>query len=83
MFAQVEERFKKTLSGSDVHNIMNKDNILKESSYTPDNDNSFNDSSIFRTSMKTSNKKNPVSDVIIKKEEHSKGFDDTFLKGLL
>tara|TARA_R110000868_G_scaffold141780_9_gene358565 strand:+ start:9047 stop:10315 length:1269 start_codon:yes stop_codon:yes gene_type:complete len=83
MFAQVEEMFKKTLSGSDIHNIMNKDNILKESSYTPDNDNSFNDSSIFRTAMKPSNKNNPVSDVIIKKEEYSKGFDDTFLKGLL
>ena len=83
MFAQVEEMFKKTLSGSDIHNIMNKDNILKESSYTPDNENSFNDSSIFRTAMKPSNKNNPVSDVIIKKEEYSKGFDDTFLKGLL
>ena len=45
MFTQVEEKYKQTLSGSDVHNIMNKDNILKESSYTSDGDNSFNDSS--------------------------------------
>jgi 5'-3' exonuclease len=82
MFTQVEERFKQTLSGSDIHNIMNKDNILKESSYTPDGDNSFNDSSIFRSSMK-SNKTPKESNVTIKKETDSKGFDDTFLKGLL
>lgn len=82
MFTQVEERYKQTLSGSDVHNIMNKDNILKESSYTPDGDNSFNDSSIFRSSMK-SNKTPKESNVTIKKETDSKGFDDTFLKGLL
>ena len=82
MFTQVEEKYKATLSGSDVHNIMNKDNILKESSYTPDGDNSFNDSSIFRSSMK-SNKKEKENNVIIKTETESKGFDDTFLKGLL
>ena len=83
MFNQVEEKYKKTLSGSDVHNIMNKDLILEETTYTSENSNSFSDSSIFRSSMKSTNKTETPNDIIIKKQEDSKGFDDSFLQGLL
>jgi 5'-3' exonuclease len=75
MFESIEKNTK-SLSGNEVHSIMDKDKILLETTYTKEKRNGFNESGLFKSISES------TSDVkIIDKKESS--FDDEFWNNLI
>ena len=83
MLEQIEERHAASLSGSGLHSIMDKDQILKGTTYSKDKA-ELNDSSIFRSTMNNSNPTKSDNGVVITSPpKDSNGFDDTMWANLL
>jgi 5'-3' exonuclease len=78
MFENIEKNPIKSLSASELHSIMEKDSILSETTYVKEKVDSFNESGIFKSSMKSESKPKEVTIV-----NEAKGFDDDFWKDLL
>lgn len=78
MFEQIEGKNITGFTALELHSIMNKDEILKHTTYVKEKVDSFNESGIFKSSMK---KPEPINDVKI--VEKQSGFDDSFWKDLL
>jgi len=81
MLNQIEERHSASLSGSGLHSIMDKDQILKGTTYSKEKA-EFNDSTIFRNTMPKSDPAKPVGEVKITSTGGS-GFDDKMWADLL
>jgi hypothetical protein len=79
MFAHIEAMPIKSFSAKELYSLMNKDDILTETSYSKEMADSFNESQIFKNSLKNTQKKEEV--VIVQAE--NKGFDSTFWEDLL
>ena len=78
MFEQIEGKPSLSFSASELHSIMDKDKILKNTSYVKEKVDSFNESGIFKASIK---KEAPIKEIKI--TENQNGFDDSFWKDLL
>ena len=82
MFEQIEERHSASLSGSGLHTIMDKDKILGGTTYSKDKA-ELTDSSIFRSTMNTTNPTKSSNEVKITSTPTSSGFDDKMWADLL
>lgn len=82
MHTQIESKPMGSLSAMSLHEIMNKDKILSNTSYTKEKAESFNEASLFKAAMPKVDK-NTNSEVIITSTSESKGFDDSFWSDLL
>jgi 5'-3' exonuclease len=67
MFDSIEKIWNRTLSASNVHSIMDKETILKGTTYSKEKKDSFGESNIFNT-LKT---ETPKSEVTVTKESDS------------
>ena len=83
MFNQIEEKVSASLSGSKLHSVMDKDQILQSTTYEKEKSNSFNDSTIFKSAMPKSDPSVKSDVVITSTPEKSSGFDDSFWNDLL
>jgi 5'-3' exonuclease len=78
MFDSIESEWKKSLSASNVQSVMDKESILKGTTYSKEKKDSFAESNVFKV-LKT---ENPESEVKIKKETDS-SFDTNFWDSLI
>jgi gamma-glutamyl phosphate reductase len=78
MFESVENTYNRTLAASNLHTIMDKDSILRGTSYTKEKKDSFSESGIFKTLEK---KEEPKTEVVVKKET-DETFDHDFWSNL-
>lgn len=76
MYKEIEEKYRKNLSASEIYTIMNKDKILEKTTYTKEKKTDFTESGIFNGI------KNEISDVKII-EDDKKSFDNNFWDNLL
>jgi len=83
MFNQIEEKVSASLSGSKLHSVMDKDQILQSTTYEKEKSNSFNDSTIFKSAMPKSDPSVKSDVIITSTPEKSSGFDDSFWNDLL
>lgn len=82
MLSQIEDKSKTSLSGSNLHAIMDKDQILKGTTYTKEKA-EFNDATVFRSAMPKEDPSVKGDVVITSTPKENKGFDDSFWKDLL
>ena len=78
MFESIEKTWKSTLSSTNIYSIMDKESILKGTTYSKEKKDSFAESGIFNALGK--DKVNPEVKVVEKKDT---SFDDTFWNDLL
>jgi hypothetical protein len=78
MFDLVETSWNRTLSASNVHSIMDKEIILKGTTYTKEKKDSFSESGIF-TALKNEETK---SEVTVTKETES-NFNNDFWNNII
>jgi len=76
MYKEIEEKYRKNLSASEIYTIMNKDKILEKTTYSKEKKTDFTESGIFNGI------KQEISDVKIV-EDKKTSFDNDFWNNLL
>lgn len=76
MFEDIESKWNRSLSGSSIHGIQDKDTILRGTTYSKEKKDSFNESGLFNAINKPEQKINP--EITIKPVGQSDGFDTDF-----
>lgn len=81
MFTQISTNKLPSYSALELHNLMNKDRILEGTTYTKEKSESFNESTIFKSTIPKVEKKDEKGPTIT--DNHNEGFNDDFWKDLL
>lgn len=80
MFENIESRYTKSLSGSELNSILNKDKILEGSSYSKEKKTEFNESGLFKSISESSSDIKIIETKDIKESSFDSGFWDNLMK---
>ena len=80
MFENIEARYTKSLSGSELNSILNKEKILEGSSYSKEKKTEFNESGLFKSISESSSDIKIIETKDIKESSFDSGFWDNLMK---